>query len=188
MNQHKYKFIFPLSHRELLVELLRASKNYMMLSNKIHTVGYDVYIIKDDYHVDYPLVNCYIIGTSPLLYRWINDFCQWDMFDSKLWVYQRVNRLVKNACLESATDITWLHPVTSLGTTIQWWTEGAVEGASIWGMNLFPKRFPQGEPAGHGATNGVSQLHRWLVGGLEHFWFSHMLGITIPIDQYLSEG
>ena len=27
-----------------------------------------------------------------------------------------------------------------------------------------------------------------LVGGLEHFLFSHMLGIIIPIDSYFSEG
>ena len=28
----------------------------------------------------------------------------------------------------------------------------------------------------------------WLVGGLEHFLFFHILGIIIPTDQYFSEG
>ena len=31
-------------------------------------------------------------------------------------------------------------------------------------------------------------VHPSLVGGLEHFLFSHILGIIIPIDKYFSEG
>ena len=34
---------------------------------------------------------------------------------------------------------------------------------------------------------GISPMNV-LVGGLEHFSFSHILGIIIPIDQYFSEG
>ena len=32
------------------------------------------------------------------------------------------------------------------------------------------------------------QIYADLVGGLEHFLFSHILGIIIPIDYYFSEG
>ena len=46
-----------------------------------------------------------------------------------------------------------------------------------------------------GAAWGLAMVHRLrcvdmvnLVGGLEHFLFSHILGIIIPIDSYFSEG
>jgi len=30
--------------------------------------------------------------------------------------------------------------------------------------------------------------YEWLVGGLEHFYFFHILGKIIPTDSYFSEG
>ena len=32
------------------------------------------------------------------------------------------------------------------------------------------------------------QIYVYLVGGLEHFLFSHILGIVTPTDEYFSEG
>ena len=39
--------------------------------------------------------------------------------------------------------------------------------------------FPTGRAGSHGGVNFHNDI---LVGGLEHFLFSHMLGIIIPID------
>ena len=43
--------------------------------------------------------------------------------------------------------------------------------------------FPSMGPSNHPFTDGM--FHEILVGGLEHFLFSHILGIIIPIDFHI---
>ena len=59
------------------------------------------------------------------------------------------------------------------------------------GLHVEPPTGPPGKiPCVLGmVTNSVRSLdNMFLVGGLEHFLFSHILGIIIPIDSYFSEG